>query len=311
MLTLPLVSICIPTYNGARYLREALDSLAIQDYPNVEVILSDDSSDDQTLEIASRFSSLSMQIYSHPRLGLVGNWNFCISVAKGKYIKFLFQDDYLAPGCITKLVQAAESYENVGLVFSPRHIEIENDTAYAASLRQVYLSWSELNPIQAGIQLLEDPMLTQVPYNKVGEPSNTLIARQAITQFGGFDVNFRQLCDLEMWLRLMAHYNVAFVDEYLSTFRVHINQTTAINFSQGRPEQEGPAWQEIYFVWMKVLNHVSFEGIPVSIKRRIHGAIQFWLLREFIRSTIKAPWRFKIILSLAGQYLRSILRISA
>ena len=116
----PLVSLIIPSYNGSAFLAEALQSASSQTYPNLEIIISDDASTDNTLEIAQSFqrhSSLPVSIISHPNYGLVKNLNFCIDQAKGKSIKFLFQDDLLEPNCITEMVKLAEQDPEIGLVF--------------------------------------------------------------------------------------------------------------------------------------------------------------------------------------------------
>ena len=87
-----LVSVCIPTYNGAPFLQEALDSVSQQTYRNIEVIISDDASNDKTLEIIQDFkakASFPVSIYHHEPKGIGANWNNCIRKANGKFIKFL------------------------------------------------------------------------------------------------------------------------------------------------------------------------------------------------------------------------------
>jgi glycosyltransferase involved in cell wall biosynthesis len=82
----PLVSVCIPTYNGEEFIEEALYSVSNQTYPNLEVIISDDNSLDKTIEIAQLFReklTINFSIIKHEQFGLSQNWNFCISQAKG------------------------------------------------------------------------------------------------------------------------------------------------------------------------------------------------------------------------------------
>src|SRR5688572_1854444 len=97
------VSICMPTYNGARYLRSAIESALSQTYPNFELLVVDDGSTDDTLTIAREFARLDSRIKVHQntkRLGLAGNWNRSIDLAAGEWIKFLFQDDLLHSECV-------------------------------------------------------------------------------------------------------------------------------------------------------------------------------------------------------------------
>ncbi|NJM58057.1 MAG: glycosyltransferase family 2 protein [Synechococcales cyanobacterium RU_4_20] len=282
----PLVSVCIPTYNGSNFLAYALESISIQTYLSIEVIVSDDGSQDKTLDIAFQYSAHPIRIYAHGRLGPVENWNFCIRQAAGKYIKFLFQDDYLESTCIQRLVTAAEADPGIGLVFSPRYLKIDDDLGYASSLRGLHLSWSHLNSVQQGLDLLKDPALVKVPYNKIGEPTNTLISKQVFDAIGIFDPFFQQLPDLEMWFRIMQTYQVAFVSEPLSTFRVHREQETARNSQAGNH-----AWQEVYWIWMKMLNHPDFSELPHLVRFRVKKELYVGLAREFIHSVRRDPWK--------------------
>ena len=125
-----LVSICIPTYNGAKFLKEALASITLQTYKHIEVIASDDASKDNTLEILEEFKQavdFPVYIYHHSPCGIGANWNNCIKKANGKYIKFLFQDDVLLTTCIEEMEHVLEQNIEVGLVASKRELIFESD----------------------------------------------------------------------------------------------------------------------------------------------------------------------------------------
>src|SRR5947207_12966627 len=103
----PLVSVCVPTYNGAAHLAEALYSIVAQTYPSLEVIICDDGSTDATLDIARLFAiecPHPVLLIEGERLGAVHNWNRCAAEARGQFIKFLFQDDTLEAECIAALI---------------------------------------------------------------------------------------------------------------------------------------------------------------------------------------------------------------
>ncbi|MEH2168484.1 MAG: glycosyltransferase [Nostoc sp.] len=235
----PLVSICIPTYNGEHFVAEAINSVLCQTYTNIEVILSDDNSTDRTVEIAKSFkqnSSFDFLILEHSQYGLAQNWNFCISQAKGKYIKFLFQDDLLEPNAIEEMVTLAEEDEEIGLVFSPRRLFTNtHDSVYDSNFlmhheaKDVHKAWSRLKLIQSGQQLLQNSNILDNPINKVGEPSTVLIRKDVFEKVGLFNSEFCQLVDLEMWLRIMSQYKIGFVDKVLSHFRIHPQQQTRRN----------------------------------------------------------------------------------
>ena len=119
-----LVSICIPTYNGEQFITEALNSAISQTYSNLEIVVSDDASNDATIEIIERFkkkTQIPISIYHHIPCGIGANWNNCVQNAKGEFIKFLFQDDILLPSCVEKMVQLAETKKTIGLVYCKRN----------------------------------------------------------------------------------------------------------------------------------------------------------------------------------------------
>ncbi|MFN6525427.1 glycosyltransferase [Nostoc sp. ChiSLP03a] len=235
----PIVSICIPTYNGANFIAEAINSVFKQTYPNMEIIISDDNSSDNTVNIANSFKQESLfefSIFRHNQYGLAQNWNYCISQAQGKYIKFLFQDDLLEPTAIEEMVNLAEQDEEIGLVFSPRtlftnigHTVYDSNFLMHHEAKDVHKAWSTLKTIQSGQQLLLDPNILDNPINKIGEPSTVLIRKDVFDKVGLFNSEFCQLVDLEMWLRIMSQYKVGFVDQVLSHFRIHPQQQTRRN----------------------------------------------------------------------------------
>ena len=98
-MTPPRVSVLIPTFNYARYLPEAIESVMQQDFREFELLIADDASTDASADIICHYAAKDARIRFtiHSRnLGMVANWNWCLSEAKGEYVKFLFGDDRLA-----------------------------------------------------------------------------------------------------------------------------------------------------------------------------------------------------------------------
>jgi glycosyltransferase involved in cell wall biosynthesis len=238
----PLVSICIPTYNGEAFILEAIASALTQTYHAIEIIVSDDNSKDNTWQILKSLQkqiSVNFSIYYHQNLGIAANCNFCIQQAQGQYIKFLFQDDILLPNCVQEMVELAETSEDIGLVFSAREIffatgdETQVDLiAVYQDFQNIHQAWSNLQSVQWGQDLLKDPQLLCHPINKIGEPSTVLIRREVFNRVGGFDSNLNQLVDLEMWFRIMKYYQVGFINKSLSRFRLNRQQKTYKNIRE-------------------------------------------------------------------------------
>ncbi|HLJ75313.1 MAG TPA: glycosyltransferase family 2 protein, partial [Thermoanaerobaculia bacterium] len=92
----PGVSICLPTYNGSRYLRECLASALAQTHGDFELVVVDDRSTDETMDIIRDVAHADSRVRvfeNDANLGLVGNWNRCIELSSAPWIKFVFQDD--------------------------------------------------------------------------------------------------------------------------------------------------------------------------------------------------------------------------
>ncbi|MEG4625814.1 glycosyltransferase [Microcoleus sp. w1-18aA5] len=268
----PKVSICIPTYNGEAFIGEAIQSALAQTYPNIELIISDDGSTDRTIAIAQSFqlqTSVDFRIVLHRNYGLSQNWNFCISQAKGQYIKFLFQDDLLAPECIEKMVALAQENPKIGMVFSPRGITIAEDESNpilrraSQSIKDLHKSWSNLKSIQLGKELLADTNCLSNPINKIGEPSTVLIAARIFEEIGLFDSGLSQYVDLDMWWRIMGNYHIGFVDEKLSSLRIHPEQQTWKNFAAGENHKD------VVRFYKKLLNSPDYSFLDQQIKQTI------------------------------------------
>ena len=234
----PKVSICIPTYNGEKYLQEALDSINQQTYRDFEVVVSDDASSDDTLKIIENFKNkvdFSVYIYKHKPSGIGANWNNTIKHAKGKYIKFLFQDDVLEPRCLEKMLKVLDNNPKVGLVASKREFIIDKVKNEAT---QQWLS--EYGDLQQNILDNKNPQLItkkifrhkdfiNTPKNKIGEPSVVMFRRSLVDKIGFFDENLKQILDYEFWYRILKKYHIYIIDETLVKFRLHDMQATAVN----------------------------------------------------------------------------------
>ena len=99
----PLVSVCIPAYNNAAYIKETIDSVLNQTYSNLELIICDDKSKDDTVQVIESIHDDRMKLYKNEKnLGMSGNWNHCLSKCRGEFIKLICADDILAKNCLEK-----------------------------------------------------------------------------------------------------------------------------------------------------------------------------------------------------------------
>ena len=230
------VSICIPVYNGALYIRDAIRSVLNQTVTPQEIIISDSGSSDDSADIIreeARRAHTEITILPTTTPGMVANWNSSIRAASGKYIKLLFQDDLLHHNCLEEMLKVAERDERIGLVFSQRKLLIEpsaeGDAFTKWLLRYPNLSaaYGKLRTNQPGALLLKSPKLLEEPLNKIGEPTAVLVRRALFDQVGLFNENMRQLVDMEMWVRLMAISHVGYISKALASVRVHAQRASS------------------------------------------------------------------------------------
>lgn len=230
------VSICIPTFNGEKWIEESLNSALLQTYRHLEVVIVDDASTDGTLKILRSMKDPRIKIHINRRnKGLVNNWNECLKFAKGEFIKPLFQDDVLHPDCVERMIDMFSKHESLGLVFSKRDIIVSEDIdeEYARKWlrynRILHDRFSTLIEVNKGIRLFLQQKEKGFQENWIGEPSSVMVKSECFERLGVFNNKLRQTCDIEMWLRIMYYYDVGFIDENLSVFRVHPHAVSAIN----------------------------------------------------------------------------------
>ena len=242
-MTKPLVSVCIPTYNGEKYLKECLDSVIVQTFSDFEILIVDDCSSDKTLSIVKEYASGDRRIRvirNEQNHGLVGNWNRCVELARGEWIKFVFQDDLIAPECLEKMLAARKS--DSAIICCRRDFIFESGTDEHLQNFYQNIVWLEnLFPQSTEIsskdfcQAILD-YINKAPgfigYNFVGEPTTLLLHQKVFHQFGKFNPHLIQICDLEFWTRIAVHTGIIYVSETLATFRLHSNATSTRNHAQ-------------------------------------------------------------------------------
>ncbi|MCL5884013.1 MAG: glycosyltransferase [Deltaproteobacteria bacterium] len=217
------VSVCMPTYNYAPFLPGAIESVLNQSMEDFEFIVIDDCSRDNSREIVESYARqnprLAFRINVH-NVGLVANWNLCLRAARGTYIKFLFADDLLASReALEKMASMLDSEKGVSLVGSARNV-IDSD-----GNRLKTISHFKGCVIKDGRSLINRCLREWK--NLIGEPSTVMFRRSDALR--GFNGTYRHLVDLEMWFHLLEKGDFAFLDDALSSFRVHPRQQTARN----------------------------------------------------------------------------------
>ena len=132
-MTVPLVSIALPVYNGEKWLEQAISTLIKQSYENVEIIIADDCSADNSQRICKQYAEKYSQItfiQNETNLGAQGNFEKILNLCSGKYITYASQDDYWDKNFISYLVEKLEANKSAVLAGSATHLLDNNDMIY-------------------------------------------------------------------------------------------------------------------------------------------------------------------------------------
>lgn len=288
------ISVCIPTYNGAKYLEAAILSATAQTLSPHEILIVDDGSTDDTLAVAARSADADPRvrvIRNQVRLGLVGNWNRCAELASGEWIKFLFQDDLLAPNCLSVLSSGMER-AGAALGFVGRTLTLESGTrrerAMARRIRRASLGRSVRHPQWLTTADVRGLVMASPTRNVFGEPTAAMFRKDLIETHGPFDSTLRQLCDWEFWIRVGTQRGLWFDPTELATFRLH----SASVSSQNQTRSSGiadPHLLDAIRVKEKILFDDGFAALrrdaPVSQLR----SIQHQMRRHIYRLELSSP----------------------
>jgi GT2 family glycosyltransferase len=163
--------------------------------------------------------------------------------ARGQYIKFLFQDDVLAPDCIARMVAMAEAHPKVGLVYSKRAFlydtlspKLEDFISYYSDLHRYWADFKVYEGVLSGRTYLKDRQFMNSPKNKIGEPTNVLLRRDCFDTIGYFSEDLQQALDSDYWYRVMTCYDIGFIDAELASFRLHDAQASILNKQRAIPD---------------------------------------------------------------------------
>jgi glycosyltransferase involved in cell wall biosynthesis len=261
----------LPTYNGARWVGEALESALRQTYGPLDLLVVDNGSTDGTLDVVRSYDDPRVRISVNERnIGIIANHNQCVRLARGPLIKFLHSDDALEPQCVERMVERALRSDRVGLVFAPRKLVLDESPtpealAWAERYGTLHEPLGELEPVNPGRPLfdrwLRGILRLRDDENWIGEPSSVLLRREVFSRVGLFNDRLSLLTDVEMWLRVIFFFDVGFVDEELSRYRHHGASVSAAHATGGT------SWLERLWLYQGLLEHPEIAAAYPELRR--------------------------------------------
>jgi glycosyltransferase involved in cell wall biosynthesis len=254
----PLVSVVVPAYNYARYLDEAIKSVLAQDYPNVELIVLDDGSTDETPALLERYRD-AFRWERHENMGQVNTINKGWRMSKGKILCLLNADDVLLPNAVSTSVE--------GFLANPDAV-------------LTYCDYCLIDSSSAVIRRVEAPdfdyreMVSQL----VCSPGpGTFFRRSVYEAVGDWDPSLRLILDYDYWLKLGLRGRFVRIPEVLASFRVHEDSATFAVADKGKSEE-----------YVRVVsNYYQMQDVPpeiLAVKQEALSNAHIFAARSHLRS---------------------------
>lgn len=212
----PKVSVCIASYNHAEYLEEMLDSVLAQTFQDFEIVIADDGSKDNSLEILENYSKKfsRIKVLTHPsneNKGISPTINLAIENAAGEYIAFIGSDDVWYDYKLEKQAEIFERDSSVGLVYGLTDLIDENGEKIEGQIGK-------------DITGNKSPVEEMVKANHL--PASTVAVRKScFDKVGLFDETL-VYSDWELNIKIISEYEVGFIDLPLAKYRIHKNNTS-------------------------------------------------------------------------------------
>jgi hypothetical protein len=206
----PLVSVVVPSYNHAKYISKAVDSILSQDFTDFELLISDDVSPDNSWDVISGFDDPRIRTFKQEKnLGPVGNLVFLIEQSRGKYIALLNSDDAWYPSKLSKQVSILEAQPQLGACFTWADL-VDKDGREVSGSEAI---WSDVfrQPNRNQGEWLRHFFFTG---NCICHPS-MLMRKELYAELGYYNPGLKQLPDFDMWIRLVKKYPIHVIEENL------------------------------------------------------------------------------------------------
>jgi len=277
------ITVLLPVYNGKNYLKNAIESILLQEYSEFEFLILDDASTDGSKDIINEYAKKDRRIhaiYHTSNMGLANTLNEGISLAKGIYIARMDQDDESLPSRL-----------KIQYMFMETRPEIILSGSYVYHISRLYQKFRLItvptNPSEIQMKLHSE--------NCFYHPS-VIFRRQEIVSLGGYKSKFKNTEDYDLWLRVSKRYKMANIPIPLLRYRININGMTVqrrweqlfyffLAQAENKKQKNGQTAEQIAENKMKEINRNNF-FIDVT-----HKTAEDLLRAGFINDTFRLLWK--------------------
>ena len=210
----PQVSICIPVFNGENFIKDCLNSIILQSYKNFEIIVLDNNSSDNTLQIVKSYNDPRIKIFLNEKnIGALNNFSKCIELASAEYFVMIPHDDIMKQNFIKEMSNILNKNKEVGIVYAGVDYIDENKNIIRKAVN--YDCDMNLKKHETINDIVTNFMPIQLP----------MVRSKILKKIGKFDEKFSLFSDVNLWLKIMyLDWNVYFISKTLSCLRTHKKQ---------------------------------------------------------------------------------------
>jgi len=218
----PLVTISTPCYNHKKYLADYFESIISQTYKNIELIIIDDASKDNSQKIIENYlpklKERFLRVEYIPRkknVGLVRNCNEGLDLARGKYIIGFASDDIMLPTRVEENVKFLEEHKDYGMVYSDAYI-------FNDDIDIKKINFDNLKFFSKQQKIYSGNVMNQILVSNFIIAPTACIRKNVFDKVGKYNENY---CfeDYDMWLKIAEHYKIGYINKKLSLYRENDN----------------------------------------------------------------------------------------
>lgn len=238
------VSVCIPAYNSEKYIRKTIESIRVQTFEDWELIIVDDCSTDNTYKIIKKYESMDSRIHAYKNeenLGMSGNWNKCLSLCSGEYMKLCCADDMLSKNALLKEVAALDENPEAVLACSDTKLKDVN-----GKNKGFYRRYRK-HGLVSGRLVVKKGFFSQ---DYFGAPQANLFRRSVYEKVGGFDTNYTYILDYDFFVSIAMLGDIFIIHEPLNMFCVRNDSNTG-HVMGGDKEKLAIYLKEHYYLYNK------------------------------------------------------------
>lgn len=256
-----MVSIIIPNYNHAPYLKRRIDSVLAQTYEDYELIILDDKSTDNSCEVIDNYKNnpkVSKIIYNEENSGSTfKQWNKGISLAKGEYIWIAESDDIADPTLLETLFTGIK--ETDATIAYCDLYKIDSKDNNTGNWRYRYQDNFDTSLFHSDFSMIGEEYINNYLSfeNTIPNASGVLFSKDAYLAIGGADEDIRYCADWLLWLKLLTKGKVFYTNQKLNYFRRHEGSVITSLFNDNNSNNNVDLFREKYTILMK-LRYLEF-----------------------------------------------------